>query len=454
MSKRELKNLPNTNILESRLRTRSTHSSGDTSCEEQQSKNSAHTQEQSEESNYSEIEEFTNSTTMVSKEEVEAMMSELRREITTDYEYDMQAMKTKYEQEINLMKIEILTLKTKTMVEPQAVMDALRSVRLSAITTNVNKPRYNPRRMTADSFLTECERYLKSLQHDEKNFVDLIKTILTETEQSWYSHVGHKAKDWDDFKQMYKNRFETWHEQDLRLSELKNRKQQIFESTETFIYQMIDLAKNCFPTETEAQLVRHAQQALHPSLGAIIGADFKPNAAELIQTCQQATRIVQSQNPNDFYKKVPPMTDFDRNSRQRGKPKSNNQTYNQTNPSPPKLQFESTANGRGKSRRGRGRFHARGGFNRNFNNKPQMGSRNTEGNLDQQPSTSAQAIARDKARQMNPSAKQRKCLKCGGQGHIAKQCATKVGYSMTMYAEDDSDYSDSQQKDLNSSGRT
>ena len=189
-----------------------------------------------------------------------------------------------------------------------ALTQAIKNIQISAISTYIKVPKFDPNRKTAEPYLVEIERYFQSLQHDPSNYLGLVGQILKPNYKTWFDHVSHSMKSWDDFKSEFKARFDGPHEQSERLRELVNRQQQLHESTERYIYEMAELSKYCYPNDNEDQHVRRVRDGLHPKLNLGLGATIYRTTAELIYACKEVTANICAQGKIDNESgTVPPM---------------------------------------------------------------------------------------------------------------------------------------------------
>jgi len=338
---------------------------------------------------------------------------------------------------------ELLQLKNAQSVSGTDLVNAMKNIKISSITTNIPVPSFNPKKMTAEAFLNDCEKYFASVGHQRVAYIGLIKPLLSETEKGWYNHAGHLAPNWNQFRELFLARFETFIDRDMRTKELANKRQRLTEPTETFIYEVFELAKQCYPTQTTEENIRYAQKALHPRLSTILGTGFKTTPAELIQACQHATQILeQSDRTERRHDQYPPMTEAEKDARLKRKGESTN-----TKSSPSKDESAQGSKGHGKFQsRGRGKFrgNGRGSGSKDNTGRDRSQSHDSDSNDNEKEKPSGsdpEARSRSntrgrKPRHANPSANQTKCYKCDGFGHIAKNCASNTGTVSCVWNED------------------
>lgn len=352
-----------------------------------------------------------------------ALSRDQRNEIHEMMELRFGAEISTLQQTNKKLELELAKLKTAHAIDPQDLLDKLSNLRVTAVTTDIPRPSFNPKKMTAESFLQDCERYFNSLGHTDKTmFMSMTKQLFNDTQKGWYDHQGRHAKDWDEFKKQFADRFDGNCEKEERLYELTTRKQKVHEPTEVFIYEMVQLAKYCFIGLKEEEYVEYAQRALHPSLGMILGTNKRTTVPELVSACGEVTKIL-----HDTQEDYPPMTEEDENNGQdknRDEEESSATYYNEYNSDEETSNFQQDNT-------------------ETYDEEENINEPETENCSDsygkdhkEKYQSSSTFIS------TNPSGQVVKCQRCSGYGHKLEECPTKERVAMCIWTGESWEISD------------
>ncbi|CAL8145432.1 unnamed protein product [Orchesella dallaii] len=358
-------------------------------------------------------------------------------------------------------------IKSKDANTAAAMADAFKGLTLTTMTCNIDPPKFDIKKMTPEAFLAAAENHFASMAYDKTKYLTHVKSLLPEGVKSWYNHELPTFKTWTGFKVAFGMKYDGWKDKEKRRKELERKQQQLNQPTEKFIYEVMDLSKQCFPGDTVEDHLKRAQGALHPTLRVGVGPHFFDTAIKLIQACDLATSSIEAQDmmwKREF--SVPPMKASDRKGFT-DKPKTNEQK--QSNESKPtsgqeirggrgQLRGQSRGdfrggnrgNGRGGynfQRGGRGRFHSRGGYNAATNSQrdtrndgtpavpPVRGRGGPRGASGRGRMTGYKY--NQKMGRVNTASQLEKCLRCLGYNHSIENCPSPSGLALA-YLEDGS----------------
>lgn len=134
--------------------------------------------------------------------------------------------------------------------------------RIVNLNTRVDPPTYNPDTQTSATYFNKCEKYFRSQNIPENQFHNMAHVIMKGNMKLWYDSVVDTINSWDEFKVVFQSRFDSAATKERRMRLLLNRKQQIYEPCEQFIQEMVTLAKQVNPLESEHKSVERAYSAL------------------------------------------------------------------------------------------------------------------------------------------------------------------------------------------------
>lgn len=212
----------------------------------------------------------------------------------------------------------------------QAFTEALKNIKLTAFSSTLKIPKFDPKKMSAVAFLQEVERYFMAQGHQEGQYLYLVKTILPTESQAWLDHTLPTVPDWDSFKDEFINRYDSWLDAGERMRLLHTRRQTSNESVEFFIYDMLRQGKLVSPNETTAEATLRAKQGLFPRLRTALGPTNYSTPAELFEACRIVHANLKAEDKfNKIIGKLPPLVTTDEDKSE-GQTSSNTQPQNQT----------------------------------------------------------------------------------------------------------------------------
>lgn len=335
--------------------------------------------------------------------------------------------------------------------QAKVIADAMKEVKLTSISSELKVPYFNSSKMTAISYMEEVERYFVALGHQPLQYLYLIKSIIPKESKPWAEHVLRTVKTWDEFKNEFVKRFDTWIDNVERTKALQSKEQKIYEPSEFFIYEMIRMAKLVFPTEKEEESVQRAKLALFPRLRTALGPTTFATPAELYQAVRMVHGNLEAEDRlNNIQNKLPPlMRDFPGRTENK-KHNANDESHE----SGSNYQVRNSFSNYSRGNRGGRNYNNRGRGNGRWNGQGNGdGSQNSNSNQ-QVPSTSSVNPSHgtpngngngktDNAKQTKgswpapqESSSNIKCYKCNGNGHIARNCPSQTGVALNVNAPD------------------
>ena len=340
---------------------------------------------------------------------------------------------------------------TKAMLGQKAgsskeIADALKNVKLATVSTTIKPPKWEPKKKSVTAYLKEMENYFKALNIEPDGYLGHLETILPDDTKVWYNHEVASFADWDDFKKKFTDRFENWRDQESRRKLLDNRRQQLVEPTERFIYDVFELSKFCFPSDEVKRHVYRAQSALYPCLALAIGPHYYEKLDDLIEACKEATTRLEQQ---DRIKKrqftVPPMSATDRKdppATSKANAQNNKQGSQSNDTQQQNGNQRGSYGGRGRGRRGnwRGRSGSSdtNGSGQDSDRKPNDQAQNLRGNS----SRGRGRGGRGRGQSYRGGQSQApivtpnnivQCMKCRGYNHSIEQCPSARGVAMAFF---------------------
>jgi hypothetical protein len=311
------------------------------------------------------------------------------------------------------------------------------SIQVTSVTSDMEIPKFNSKKTTARKYLADVEQYFAAMKYTQDQYLYMINGILPDEIKVWYEFEKPTIHTWKEFKTKFNSRFEDETTKNRRLSELHNKRQELHDATEPFIYEMIELSKLCYPTEPINQTLDRVVMSLYPSIRTIVAASNYSKIEELVKSCQNATNnVVADSRVNKIHTKVPWMTKrpekdtkFNNNNNKDFDEEyySNqyNQDYSESNNRNSRPEFyeeeqqaqnyhtgtnQSHYNNRNRNQSNRNDWK-RDGFYQT--NQPYNNSNNN------QSSGNTNKIH-------NPPSKPEQCSRCFGLGHTEKDCASPM----------------------------
>ena len=289
-------------------------------------------------------------------------------------------------------------------------------------------PRFDVRRKSAETYLADLETHLKTWKYTESTFLDVVKSFLPDDCKQWFAAHRSDFTNWEKFKEDFKARFDGTSERNKRLRLLTTRKQGLADPTEPWIYDQLELARNCFPKDDEETLLTFVQQSLHPRVAAGLENRDYPNVDDLIRACAAVTEKAVALDKSCRKKpEVPFMVEHKKTDKHHSSHKgdSSRESYGA-------LSEEDNPGHNSRSRR-RQRRH-KDGVDRS-QQQADTNSRDASGDSQGDSGKVHNKSAKSNVFS-NPSEKEMICFKCGGRGHPKRVCPTTQNCVMYDEAED------------------
>ncbi|CAL8129385.1 unnamed protein product [Orchesella dallaii] len=214
--------------------------------------------------------------------------------------------------------------KIQTIVTEQ-VLKQVSQLRITPINPRVDIPTYDSKRMTASTYFRKCEDYFRSQGFHDTQFHTVVSVIMQDDMKGWYDNVACSINSWQDFCSQFRERYDNVVVQEKRKKRLYNRKQQLHESVEQFVNEMVTLARQIDPTEDTCLSVERAKNALHPDLILGIGELHAKTVNNLIERAGIAIDAIRARDMMYRDKprtKLPPLYGFRAKDEQRGQQSS------------------------------------------------------------------------------------------------------------------------------------
>ena len=294
---------------------------------------------------------------------------------------------------------------------------------------SVKPPVFKSREQTADSYLHSVELYLISQGHPNDKWLSLVPTLLSKENKLWWDLNRDVIKSWKDFKALFIKKNDTVAHRQERARILYSRQQKSTEPVDSYVYDMISLARQVNPNESLEESVRRAQNSLVPRLRIAIGnlSEFTPEFL-----VSQALLTLRNLRDEDRYNKVhsnlPPGTKEEQSEHEKTHKAQNNNDFT----------------GKNKNRFSQNSFK-RGGGNQNFSSQNREGVHTTASGFTNQPHSSNSTGRnsrvgykgnRNDSNKSKNSSKTKDsiiCRKCKGLGHYANECPSSEGVAMVTY---------------------
>ncbi|OXA37698.1 Activity-regulated cytoskeleton-associated protein [Folsomia candida] len=302
-----------------------------------------------------------------------------------------------------------------------------RAIRVANLNTSIEVPKYDERRMTAETFFSKCKNYLGAQGYADVDHHLYLPVIMKGEMKLWYDSVASSIQKWDDFKDKFKARYDNPTVQMERSRQLHSRRQGENDPCEQFIYEMVNLAKQVDPTEPDSMSLKRARDALNPQISALVGELNAWTIENLLERVSEVHTILhrQSRKVNHRAAEIPPLKGL----REELQKRKSEHEY-----------------GNNRSYHSRGRTHFRGGYQNQGNrsnyrdyrpNNSQNSSNNSQSYSQNRGSfqhgtnrsshnsntyrgrSSARNPSNTRGRQSRADIK---CHKCGQFGHYVKEC--------------------------------
>ncbi|CAL8119152.1 unnamed protein product, partial [Orchesella dallaii] len=190
----------------------------------------------------------------------------------------------------------------------QQVLQALGSLKVTSVNPNIEIPEYDCRKMTSETYFKKCEDYFNSQGYRPSQYHEMIGSIMKKESRLWYDSVSYNIKSWDNFKQLFKSRYDSRDAMEKRKRRLYTRQQKLDESVEQFVHEMVNLARQIDPTEEEGLSVSRAADALIPDLRLAIGELPVWSINNLLEKASRAASTIRAQDKiHKTTRKLPPI---------------------------------------------------------------------------------------------------------------------------------------------------
>jgi hypothetical protein len=168
-------------------------------------------------------------------------------------------------------------------------------VKFTNTNTNIDIPVYDSRKMTADTFIQKCRTYFTAQGYNPAQFHELLPMIFKDEYKLWYDSICIEIDSWDKFVEAFKRRYDNDTVKRERCKILHTRRQTINDPSEQFIFEMVNLAKQIDPLESEEVCLKRARDALHPDIAAIVGDLHSWTLDTLLERVAFAHQLVKRQ---------------------------------------------------------------------------------------------------------------------------------------------------------------
>jgi hypothetical protein len=142
---------------------------------------------------------------------------------------------------------------------------------ITVINTSVEKPKHNPHTQTARAFIQDVVSYYAIQNIRENNYVLIFRSLLNEEGKSWYDNILPQIEDWEDLRDAFIQKYDTWYEKQERERALHNRRQGEKEKVAPYVWDMVRLSSMVYPNESEATTVQRCRQGLLPTIRLALG---------------------------------------------------------------------------------------------------------------------------------------------------------------------------------------
>ncbi|CAL8068086.1 unnamed protein product [Orchesella dallaii] len=291
-------------------------------------------------------------------------------------------------------------------------------IKVKQLNPNLQIPKYDPLKKTANSYLDDLESYFKHQGFEQDDFLDLLPSVLEEHRKSWFRHKKKSGYDWSKFRDDFKQQFDNASEQQRREHYLNTRRQRDDEPVESFIWEMFELGQQVNPLEPMRNSVQRCKQALVPRLRLAIGELSHTTPEALINRCKEVLRDLRAVDASEGRRtRLPPSTPNSNENKWRDRERHQGENYRKQyfNNNPPQYGNGNQSNGNRQDR------------DSNRGNR-QDGDANREDNRNNQKMTKQEfrnetrpRYGRQPPRTGNRHA-DKECYRCKKKGHISRVC--------------------------------
>lgn len=193
----------------------------------------------------------------------------------------------------------------------QQISSAANTIRVVSVNPAINLPYYDEENMTSDTFFTQCELYLASQGTHPAQYHERISIVLKSDKKLWFDSIARNVKSWDQFKSAFKRKYDSETVQERRRNKLYHRQQQPYEPVEQYVMEMVNLAKQVFPSEDEKITVLRTKRGLVPELRMFIGDCTTVD--ELLEKAESAIENIKANDrKNQRHTRLPPFRAYRR----------------------------------------------------------------------------------------------------------------------------------------------
>ena len=174
---------------------------------------------------------------------------------------------------------------------------------------NIPIPRFDPRRQTASTYLSEVESFFK-IQHFHKNqFLSMVRTNLAKEVKAWFDNCRSNINTWAEFKILFKMKYDGQTERVMRQNLLANRKQKHHESFETYVWEMVSLSKQVNEDEPPCDVVRRCRDGLINEVRMLVGYNDGWTAQDLLDDIKRVVSdLKQREKTMGISLNIPPIS--------------------------------------------------------------------------------------------------------------------------------------------------
>lgn len=153
----------------------------------------------------------------------------------------------------------------------QKLADANKIIKVTNVNTCIELPKYVSANMTSATYFKKIRSYFTAQGYESSRFHELLPMVLKGEFRLWYDSVCSSINSWEDFCEKFKIRYDSERVQIERSRLLHTKRQSVHDPSEQFIMEMINLAKQVNPQESDAISLKRVRDALLPEIGKFVG---------------------------------------------------------------------------------------------------------------------------------------------------------------------------------------
>lgn len=161
--------------------------------------------------------------------------------------------------------IDAATAETLNKFLQDQVIAATSNIRISS-GSNISAPHYDGERMSSVTYFKQLENFFSVSGIKASDYHTAVGTVLKGDKKIWYDNVATSIDSWDKFKDSFKARFDSVHIQERRRNLLYHKWQRLSDPVDSFVNEMVNLSKQCYPTDLDNMHVLRAKSKLWPEL--------------------------------------------------------------------------------------------------------------------------------------------------------------------------------------------